>query len=67
MSPFKIGDVVRLKSGSPEMTITSVGDQVGLVRLGPESVACRWFDGKKMMSARFPPDSLQQVEDESEA
>lgn len=42
---FKAGDVVRLNSGGPIMTIQEVeGDQV----------FCVWFDKTKQMHGRFP-------------
>lgn len=35
MSQFKTGDVVRLKSGGPKMTVKEEGDSI---------VSCQWFD-----------------------
>ena len=51
MSEFNEGDVVRLKSGGPPMTITEI-DATG-------ECYCRWFDGTKPMSDRFKPSSLK--------
>ena len=51
---FQIGDVVKLKSGGPLMTIvkTFSGDE-GI------SYRCEWFDGdQKNQHATFPPASL---------
>lgn len=49
------GDVLRLKSGGPKMTVTNVGD-------GPlgSFVECAWFDqaGKKCEDT-FPPEALE--------
>ena len=43
MSEFKKGDVVRLKSGGPKMTVSSVGSHADTG--GPEEgVICVWFD-----------------------
>ena len=51
---FKPGDVVKLKSGSPKMTVTSVGD-----RLGTLSVWCSWFDEKnKPQNEVFPVEAV---------
>ena len=49
MSDLKVGDVVRLKSGGPVMTVAKMGDGY---------VICQWFDEKKMRRANFPPDAL---------
>ncbi len=46
---FKVGDVVRLKSGGSRMTIEKVdGDYV----------SCVWFEGAKMERATFLYDTL---------
>ena len=49
---FKIGDVVKLKSGGPSMTVTSL----------PESresgYYATWFSGEKYLIHNFPPASL---------
>ena len=48
---FKIGDVVVLKSGGPDMTITSAGDS---------TVRCKWFlQGGTPTWHDFPPDALK--------
>lgn len=52
---LKIGDVVKLKSGGPTMTVTKIED---------EYVYCKWFQGEyhdKVDSGNFPPDSLHLV------
>lgn len=48
------GSVVVLKSGSPPMTVTSVGDM-----LGTHTAWCSWFDGAKKMNSTFPVSSLE--------
>jgi len=52
---FAVGDIVKLKSGGPDMT----------VRSKPEPPAtyydCQWFAGKKLEAGRFPADSLELV------
>lgn len=55
---FQLGDVVRLKSGGPRMTVENLGD-----RLGDEVVCCVWFEkvGNKQIVKRdaFPPITLE--------
>jgi len=52
---FKVGEVVRLKSGGPDMTVKTVPT---------DTVAkyyCQWFAGKKLEQGDFPDDSLEKV------
>src|ERR1700692_3845565 len=53
--PFKVGDTVQLKSGSPRMTVTVVGMSAD----GKEVVECAWFDGTLRPNGAFPPDTLR--------
>ena len=48
--PFSVGDVVRLKSGGPAMTVTDIGDD----SFGTMTVWCAWFEGVKGHSGTFP-------------
>ncbi len=57
MSDFKVGDVVVLKSGGPEMTIDYIDDS-------RSEAKCVWFDDRKKLEAYFNPDSLQEPENE---
>lgn len=51
---FSKGDVVKLKSGGPEMTVVEVDD---------EECFCRWFDSKgQQMSDNFEQVGLEKVE-----
>jgi uncharacterized protein YodC (DUF2158 family) len=51
---IKVGDVVQLKSGGPKMTVTSLGQDGGVL-----SAWCSWFDAKhKECSGVFPVTSL---------
>lgn len=43
MDEIKKGDVVRLKSGGPSMTVQDVGDFVTVT----DGAQCVWFEGKK--------------------
>jgi len=49
---FQPGDVVRVKSGGPSMTIASVDR---------ERIICRWFDGKEPKDDDFDPTVLVKV------
>lgn len=50
---FKIGDTVRLKSGGPRMTVSSVPS-------GPnEEVCCKWFNpADELLESTFPSGAL---------
>jgi uncharacterized protein YodC (DUF2158 family) len=47
----KIGDVVRLKSGGPDMTVRFCNADNSLV-------VCEWFAGKKLESSQFHSENL---------
>lgn len=62
MNELKKGDVVRLKSGGPQMTITALDDYSGMTGMGPkEGAACVWFDGKSQKEAVFDVAVLQKA------
>jgi uncharacterized protein YodC (DUF2158 family) len=53
---FKAGDTVRLKSGGPLMTVSSVNDQ---------EVCCEWFNDKHQPQLRcFGPALLKKDDDQ---
>lgn len=58
---LSVGDVVQLKSGGPDMTVT------GVVEHGMPPVvelSCAWFiEGDDARYGRFPPEALVKVED----
>ncbi|MCW2273211.1 DUF2158 domain-containing protein [Rhodoblastus acidophilus] len=47
---FKVGQVVRLKSGSPDMTVSIIDSDT--------YVWCQWFGGRKLERGRFDVDTL---------
>ncbi|EEW1253159.1 DUF2158 domain-containing protein [Escherichia coli] len=52
---FKTGDIVKLKSGGPDMTIRLFSSTQG------NSFLCQWFAGKKLEQGYFRPESLERV------
>ncbi|HLX65290.1 MAG TPA: DUF2158 domain-containing protein [Planctomycetota bacterium] len=61
MSEFKQGDVVRLKSGGPDMTVENIADYA-VDRDAKQSVKCAWFQGKTLNREVFSLDMLEKVE-----
>lgn len=59
---FKPGDLVRLKSGGPAMTVEGIGERA---MIGGEAVWCVWFEqiGNKQVVKRetFSPVALEQA------
>lgn len=54
---FKKGDVVRLKSGGPAMTVTTVADAA---YGGGQMVWVTWFDdNNKPANGNYPPEALE--------
>ncbi|MEB8537023.1 YodC family protein [Acidithiobacillus ferriphilus] len=50
---FAVGDVVKLKSGGPDMTVKSIPERPY------GNYYCQWFAGKKLESGGFPEDSIE--------
>jgi uncharacterized protein YodC (DUF2158 family) len=59
MNKFSTGDIVRLKSGGPTMTVDKHSEYGG-------DVVCQWFAGSKLSIGGFPEGALVKVEDEEE-
>jgi uncharacterized protein YodC (DUF2158 family) len=60
---FKVGDTVRLKSGSPVMTVIKVQPD----DTSESNVACAWFSGdEEAHNGEFPGAALEMEEDETE-
>ncbi len=59
---FKVGTVVKLKSGGPDMTVK---EHIHSMNNQPTyKYRCQWFAGKKLEEGIFPGDSLEQVTSE---
>lgn len=56
---FVIGDIVKLKSGGPEMTVKEAISNFGGEETG--NYRCQWFAGKKLDNGVFPYESLVAV------
>ena len=60
---FKDGDVVRLKSGGPKMTISwldfNLNSVTGTLDIYNGRVSCEWFDDKELKYQIFRQDSLE--------
>lgn len=54
MSAWNVGDIVRLKSGGPRMTV----EDTGMVN----TVVCVWFVGTKVERNSFPVSALERAD-----
>jgi uncharacterized protein YodC (DUF2158 family) len=61
MERFQQGDVVRLKSGGPWMTITALGIYSGWTMSPSDTASCRWFEGDKPQETVFDVALLEKV------
>ena len=52
---FKIGDLVRIKSGGPMMVVAEVGENQD----GKPIVTCTWVDEDKQEVGTFPADTVK--------
>ncbi len=59
---FKKGDVVKLKSGGPRMTINDIGDYGYGGGDGFDQAKCTWFDEKNIIQEHlFTLEQLEKV------
>ncbi len=58
---FKVGDVVKLNSGGPEMTVTAIGPVDFVHSVRNDLASCKWFSGTKLESGRFQDAELELV------
>jgi uncharacterized protein YodC (DUF2158 family) len=52
---YQIGEIVKLKSGGPDMTVKNKANASG------SSYHCQWFAGKKLEQGQFSVESLEYV------
>ncbi len=64
MAKFKSGDVVKLKSGGPNMTVQ--GYAAVMAGKPSQTVQCKWFAGAKSEASNFHEDMLLTVEEEKD-
>ena len=57
---YSVGDIVKLKSGGPDMTVKECVSNLGSGLL----YRCQWFAGKKLDVGVFPENSLLEATDE---
>jgi len=60
-SKYQVGDVVRLRSGGPEMTVQKLPED----RQYNDYYRCQWFAGKKLENGNFQEESLESVTPEA--
>ena len=60
---FSVGEIVKLKSGGPDMTIEDVMTNMNDDPNG--NYRCQWFAGKKLDNGVFPHESLVKVTNET--
>ena len=59
-SDFEVGDVVRLRSGGPDMTVSNLEGT-----LMEKGIMTTWFDSKgERKTGVFAPEALEHVDDE---
>lgn len=59
---FKVGNVVRLKSGGPDMTVAYAGPVDFKHSVRNDLVSCKWFVSKtKLENDRFQDNELELV------
>ena len=56
-SKYKVGDLVKLRSGGPTMTVKTVPNALDFDEGRP--YRCQWFAGKKAETEVFPEASLE--------
>ena len=60
---YSVGDIVKLKSGGPVMTIHSVNDTFTGEKV---EYTCKWFSGSKLQNGTFEERAIDSVEQNDE-
>lgn len=60
MSKIKAGSVVRLKSGSPWMTVVRIWEQHGTFDSDGTMAYCQWFVGYRLHEKNFHIEVLEE-------
>lgn len=59
---IKAGDVVRIKSGGPKMTVVRIWEQYGTVGADGTKAYCQWFTNNGLLESQsFSIDTLEVV------
>ncbi len=60
---FNVGDIVKLKSSGPDMTVKGYRSHIVDYdkKLKEEELVCQWFSGSKLQLGYFNPDSVEKV------
>ncbi len=53
-SRFQVGEIVMLKSGGPEMTVSQIANN-----RGAPLIRTTWFEGSELKRGQFPEESLK--------
>ena len=56
---FYVGDMVRLKSGGPRMTVVDPDAEPNRGYGSPKRVRCQWFASRHMRTFLFTEDALE--------
>lgn len=60
---FEKGDIVKLKSGGPKMSVQRVNNKdSGTINLPAFSLRAQWFAGSTLKEGTFPFESLEKIE-----
>ena len=57
-SELRVGDIVKLKSGGPNMTVAKIDINLAAKK---NEIQCKWFAGKSLQMGTFNPQTLEIV------